>query len=421
MKKTLGIGALLVIAGSGAGCGDEKAKAQPCVGGPGEICTIAGGDAAGLAGDEGPAVDAEMYLPQDIVEGPDGNLYVTDWNNHRIRAIDGEGIIRTVAGTGMLGDGPEGPALESDFNHPTSMTFGADGRMYLAAWHNSRIKVFDPSARTVGEFCGTSKRAYSGDRLPAETADLDLPSSVAFSPAGDLYVLDQANQVIRMIDSDGNIQRFAGQCIIEQMLPVEVRCADGQVPFDCPENDKLTCLPDTDLQRCNKPCFAAFAGDDGPALEARFGQPVAQRADPGGRIVFDAAGNLYLADTLNNRIRMIDTDGIVTTVAGTGEAGYSGDGGAATDAQINHPIDVDVGPDGQLYFTDHRNHCVRAIDDSGNIRTVAGVCGERGFEGDGGLATDAIFNEPYGIGFDADGNLYVVDTKNHRIRMVAAE
>lgn len=401
------------------GCGEEQAKR--CEAGPGEICTIAGTDAAGFSGDEGPALEAELYLPQDVGMGPDGILYMTDWNNHRIRAIDEEGTIRTVAGTGLLGDGPEGPALESDFNHPTSFTFDDQGRMYLAAWHNSRIKVFDPAQGTIGEFCGTGKRAYSGDGGPAETADLDLPASIQFDADGILYVMDQANQVIRSIDEEGIITRFAGQCIIEQTAPVEIRCADGQIPFDCPENDKFTCLPDTDANRCNKPCFPSYGGDEGPALEARLGQPFGQRADPAGRMAFDGDGNLWFADTSNNRIRMIDVDGVIHTAAGTGEAGFSGDGGAAVDAQLDHPVDVEVGPDGQLYIADTKNHCVRAVDADGNIRTVVGVCGERGFDGDGGLATEALLWEPYGIAFDPNGSLYVVDTKNHRIRIVPGE
>lgn len=399
------------------GCGSEDIDLpegpEPCEAGPGEICTLAGTDYAGFAGDDGPALGAALYLPQDVTIGPDGHAYILDWNNHRIRGIDPSGTIRTVAGTGQLGDGPPGPALESDFNHPTNVVFDPVGRMVVAAWHNSRIKRVDLKQGTLEDICGTGKRAYSGDDGPAVAADLDLPASLAFDPDGNLFVMDQANQVIRKIDGSDTITRAAGQCITNA-------CKDGEVPEPCPGTNKFACGQAENPGACGQPCATGYGGDGGPATEARFAQPFGQAADPAGRIVFDPQGNLYVADTGNHRIRKIDKSGVITTVAGTGEAGYSGDGGPATEAKLNRPIDVDVAADGTIYVADTFNSCVRAIDPNGTIRTAAGVCGERGFSGEGGPAEQARLDRPYGITLGPRGELYIADTYNHRIRLVAA-
>lgn len=390
-----------------AACGDE-----PCEPGPGQICTIAGTGTAGFGGDDGPATEARLYLPQDVTEGPDGHLYLTDWNNHRVRGIAPDGTIRTVAGTGLLGDGPEGPALEAAFNHPTQVVFDGAGRMLIAAWHNSRIKRMDMTSGQLEDICGTGGRAYLGDDGPATDAVLDLPAGLALDDNGDLYVLDQANQVIRTIDGNGVITRFAGQCVIGE-------CDAGEEPVACPGTDKTTCSLDTDPDACSLPCTPSFAGDDGPALEMRMAQPFGQAADPAGKLAFDSMGNLYFSDTRNHRVRMIDTSGMVITVAGTGTAGFAGDGGPAEAAQLSNPTDLEIGADGTLYIADTRNSCVRAVYTDGTIGTAAGVCGQSGFGGDGGDATDALLDRPYGIELDREGNLYIVDTYNHRIRIVA--
>jgi sugar lactone lactonase YvrE len=135
-------------------------------------------------------------------------------------------------------------------------------------------------------------------------------------------------------------------------------------------------------------------------------------------MALDDQGNLYFADTRNNRIRRIGNDGIVTTVAGNGETGFGGDGGPAVDAQLSSPTDIDLASDGTLYIADTQNSCIRAVSPEGTITTVAGICGERGFDGDGADPTAALLDRPYGIELDRDDNLYVVDTYNHVIRVV---
>jgi sugar lactone lactonase YvrE len=154
-------------------------------------------------------------------------------------------------------------------------------------------------------------------------------------------------------------------------------------------------------------------------LDARFSQPVGQAADPAGRIVFGPKGDLFLADTGNHRIRRIDAEGLVSTVAGNGKPDYAGDGGDATEASLYRPVDIDVARDGTLYIADTFNSCVRAVDPSGEIRTVAGVCGEPGNGAASGPATKLKLNRPYGIGLAAGGVLYIADTYNHRVLKLA--
>ncbi|MBL0217834.1 MAG: hypothetical protein IPQ07_28640 [Myxococcales bacterium] len=401
-----------------AACGDDGGGAPACdPAEPGTICTIAGDGKNGYDGDDGPATSARMSLPQDTLKAKDGTLYILDWNNHRVRSLPGDGTIRHVAGRGELGGTLDDPAND-DLNHPTGLLMDASGtKLVIAAWHNSKLRTIDLTTNQITDQCGDGRRAYFGDGGPALTATLDLPASLAHAPNGDLVVMDQANQVIRKIDASGTITRIAGKCVIDAMPPTGGGpCATGVDPVACPGGSgKFTCGA---MATCGSPCTPSYAGDEGPALELRMGQPFGQSADPAGRLLYDPAGNLYFADTANQVIRKIDTAGVVHRIAGTaGMAGYAGDGGPATAAKLSNPVDLALAPDGTLYFTDVYNHCVRAIAPSGTISTVVGVCGESGYDGDGGAPAAAHLKRPYGIEL-ADGVLYVADTGNHVIRSV---
>ncbi|MCX5746808.1 MAG: hypothetical protein NT062_30415 [Proteobacteria bacterium] len=421
MKSTL-----LLVASLGTsllGCSDDTPAPTPCdYSTPGTICTIAGDGKNGYSGDEGPATEARMSLPQDTLHDTDGTMFLLDWNNHRIRKVDNDGVIHHVAGRGELGGTLDDPA-NADFNHPTALVFDATHtKLIIAAWHNSKLRTLDLASGVISESCGDGRRAYFGDDGDALASSLDLPASLAWDPAGNLIVMDQANQVMRSIDSNNKIHRYAGKCVIDAMPPLGGGpCATGVDPVACPNNSgKFTC---GNMATCSAPCTPGYAGDDGLAMSMRTAQPFGQSADPAGRIVFDAAGNLYFADTANALIRKITTDGMVHRFAGTApmagvaQSGYAGDGGPALDAKLNNPVDLAFGPDGTLYFTDVYNHCVRGIAPSGTIKTVAGKCGVAGYEGDGGPATEALLKRSYGLEV-FDGVLYIADTGNQVIRAV---
>jgi hypothetical protein len=378
--------AAAALAGAAAtGCGDDNHPDPPpqpaCAAGPGVICTVAGTGIAGDGVDDAPALSTRLYLPQDVTVGPDGRLYIVDWNNHRIRVRQDDGTLHIVAGIGELGPMSDDPST-GRLNHPTQVTFDGVGNMVIAAWHNSRIKTMDPVTGDLIDVCGTGARGFAGDGGPAASAELNLPVAALFDGAGNMFISDQANDRIRKVDAaTKTISTYAG------------------------------------VGPCLDPSACPGLGDGGPATSASIALPQGQAARPAGRIDIDAAGNLYLADTENYRVRKIDASGVITTIAGNGQWGALGDGGPATDAQLNGLSDVAVGPDG-IYIADTDNDCVRLIGGDGTIATVAGVCGSGGFAGDGGAATAALLDRPGGVALDSAGNLYIADTHNQRIRVV---
>jgi hypothetical protein len=418
MKTTL----LAVLAGASlAGCGSDDAKCDPDA--PNTICTIAGKSLdQGYKGDGGKAVDATLYIPMDSHVAANGDVWFIDFNNYVIRTIDANGIIQTVIGSGELGDSPATeqlatiPALQSKNNHTPTFMFSGD-YVYLASWHESRVKRVKLGDMNMELFAGRGVRThYDGDGGPAAMAGVDLPASIALDPAGNFVFTDQGNLVVRKIDAAGIISTIVGQCIVE-----ETPCGSGVQPQACPGSNKLAC---GDIAtECDKLCTQSYGGDGGLAINARLNLPFTQAADPTGRIAYDHQGNLIIADTGNHRIRKVDTAGMITTIVGTGKAGYAGDGGQATAAQINHPVDIAIGDDDTIYFTDVFNHCVRKVDTSGVISTVAGQChftpagGDGKFSGDGGDPLEAQLNRPYGI--DLVGTkLYISDSYNNRLRVV---
>jgi hypothetical protein len=428
--QTLHSASLLVaLAAFSASCDDDD---PPCDTSAARVlCTIAGSGQNGYDRDADttalPALGAKMALPQDTLTAPSGEIYILDWNNHRLRRLSADGQLHWVAGRGELGGSIDDPAY-GDFNHPTNIIFDETGeKILIAAWHNSKVRILDPATGLVQDTCGDGRRAYFGDGGDAMTAALDLPASLALSPAGELVIMDQANQVLRRVDKSGQIHLMAGKCMIDAAAPAGPGpCADGVEPVLCPESGgrpsgKYTC--GDPMVDCARPCTPGYGGDDGPASELRMSQPFGQSAAPAGRIAYNKAGELYFADTANNLIRKIDAGGIVRRVAGlppeggAPQSGYSGDGGPALAAKLNFPVDLAFGDDDTLYFTDVRNHCVRAIDSAGVISTVVGRCGEKGFEGDGGAPEDALLNLPFGVEW-RDGVLLISDTGNNRIRQV---
>ena len=342
----------------------------------GIITTIAGTDDGGFSGDGGPSVAATLHYPYRVVVNDSGDLYVVDAFNHRIRRVDTAGIITTIAGTwgnGFRGDG--GPAVAALLRHPRDMALDGAGNLYIADAGNFRIRRVD-AAGIITTVAGIGESRYGGDGGPAVEAPLYFPSAVEVDGAGDLYIADSGNFRIRRVDAAGIITTVAGT---------------GQGFYEGG--------------------LGGYGGDGGPAVEARMHNP--------NDLDFDGVGNLYIADDWNHRIRRVDTAGIITTIAGIGEGGSRGDGGPAVEAGVSAPEDVAVDGAGNLYIADSGNHRIRRVDTAGTITTVAGN-GEEGFSGDGGQAVAAMLKRPTGVAVDRAGNLYIADFRNHRVRRVNA-
>ena len=330
----------------------------------GVITTVAGNGRYGYSGDNGPATSAQFAAPDAVAVDPDGNLYIADVSNNRIRKVS-NGVVTTVAGNGTAGfSGDGGPATSARFEYPSGVALDSAGNLYIADCDNNRIrKVSNGVITTVA---GNGAQGYSGDNGPATGAHLVCPGAVAVDSSGSLYIADTLNFRIRKV-SAGLITTVAG----------------NGTP--------------------------GFSGDNGPATSA-------QLSAPQGGMAVDSAGSLYFADTGNNRIRKI-LNGVITTVAGSGTEGYSGDNGPATNAQLYSPLGVAVDSAGNLYIADNSNARIRKVS-NGVITTVAGN-GTFGYGGDGGPATGAELQQPWGVAVDAAGSLYIADTDNARIRKVS--
>lgn len=328
------------------------------------ITTIAGTGTEGYSGDDGSATSAQLSLPQGIALDIFGNLYIADYGNSCIREINTSGIIATVAGTGTGGySGDNGQATNAKFNSPRAVAVDNAGNIWVADTDNHRIRKIN-SLGVVTTVAGTGWFGYSGDGGQATSAEFFYPLGVVVDISGNLYIADYGNHRVRKIGTSGVITTIAGT---------------GSF---------------------------GYSGDGGSATSAELSNPVG--------ITLDNLGNLYIADIFNHRIRKVDTSGIVTTVVGTGVAGYSGDGGQATSAQLYNPTGVAIDTSGNLYIADTFNHRIRKIDPSGIITTVVGT-GIAGYSGDNGVATLAQLYNPTGITTDTSGNLYITDTNNHCI------
>lgn len=339
------------------------------------MCTVAGKGEAGAGGNGGKALDALMYWPQDMYVDASENVFILDWNNHCVRKVTTDGIINNLIGSGFLGDGTSGDALNINLNHPTDFMIMPDGNYLLTSWHNWKLKVINSSTNIVSVLAGTSQ-GFSGDSAMATTAQFNLPSSTVIDGNGDLYISDEGNQRIRKINTTtGMITTIAG---------------DGTKSFA-----------------------------DGIGTAAKFYFPFGSDAIPGGKLAISNDKNfIYIADTYNNRIRKLNiSTNEVTTIAGTGTAGYSGDGSSAISAQLNSPTDVAVGPDNSIYIADRNNNVIRKIDVNGNISTVAGN-GTAGFSESGSLAKQSMLHHPSGVFVTAANVLYIADTENHQIKKV---
>jgi hypothetical protein len=355
---------LLVAAAVTAACGDTSLDPTACER-AGDVCLVAGTGALGYNGDGHEADATDLYLVSAARPGPDGRLYLADFNNQRIRVIDGAGTITTLAGNGVHAVALEGaPAAESPLENPVDLDFLPDGRMLLAQLHDPRVFVVD-GGRLV-RLAGVTEYGNTGDGGPALEARFEQITAVVALPGGDVVVADGLAHRLRRIDAAGGIVAFAGT---------------GE---------------------------EGHAGDGGPAILARLAYPEALAAGP--------SGEVYVADSAAHVVRRVDAGGTITTVAGSGVPGSSGDGGPATSAALTAPRGVAVDGAGVLYIADSGNHCVRHVLPDGTIETVAGT-GERGRSGDGGPASAAMLAGPANLELSPDGReLFVADQRNSVVR-----
>jgi uncharacterized protein (TIGR03437 family) len=332
------------------------------------IDTVAGTGTAGFSGDGGPATSAQLDSPGGVAVDSAGTLYISDTINNRIRKVS-NGVITTLAGSGTPGygafSGDNGPATSARLSLPADVSLDSAGNLYISDTINNLIRMVSNGVITTvagRETYGTY--GFGGDNGPATSAYLYAPDGIALDSAGNLYIADFGNNRIRKV-SNGVITTVAG-----------------------------TWTP-------------GFSGDGGPATSAQLNLPE--------RVAVDSAGNLYIADTINCRIREV-SNGVITTVAGSGGRGFSGDNGPATSAQLDTPGGVAVDTAGNLYIADFGNNRIRKVS-NGVIVTVAGT-GTPGFSGDGGPATSAQLNLPTGVAVDTAGNLYIAEAWNNRIRLL---
>jgi trimeric autotransporter adhesin len=278
-------------------------------------------------------------------------------------------IITTIAGTGVSSyTGDNGPAINATFSEPQCVMLDDTGNVYVVDEDDNVIRKIN-SAGIINTIIGTGGIGFSGDNGPAFSAKIDHPGGCAIDRKGNIYIADTYNHVVRKVNQAGIISTIAGHGTI-----------------------------------------SGYGGDEGPGTAAYLNFPE--------MVAVDKTGNVYVTDASNNRIRKIDTTGIITTIAGIGTGAYSGDNGPATLAELYYPTGIVVDTStGTIYIGDANNNAVRKIDTSGIITTFAGT-GVMGYSGNGGLATSAKLNQPQGVTIDTAGTVYISDGGNNVIRKV---
>ena len=369
-------GAVVLLESDGAVLGSELMSATgvgpTAVFVPGMISTVAGNGQWIFRGDGGPATQSPLFLPMGGVADAAGNLYISDSNNQRIRLVTAAtGLMTTVAGNGIAGFGGDGgPATEALLNSPADVKLDGAGNFYIVDSGNHVVRMVNPSTGLIWTVAGIGgKSGYSGDNGPATQAHLAYPSAVAFDGDHALYISDTGNNVIRKVDlSTGIITTAAGTGV------------------------------------------AGFSGDGSPATSGQLNYPWG--------VTLGNDGSLYIADLSNNRIRKVSPGGTITTVVGTGARGYGGDGGPATEAQLNVPASMLMDVAGNLYVADSGNQLVRKVGvTSGVIDTIAGTY-EGGVNSDGIAADTTSLDGPYALFSDGPGNLYIADMFHQLIRII---
>lgn len=342
------------------------------------INTFAGsGPLGGSTGDGGPAISAKLNNPTGVASYGFANVYIADQGNHVVRAVNYLGNIRTFAGRKDTAAGYSGDGRRADsarLNTPAGVAVDVAGNVYISDYSSNVVRMVN-TAGIISTIAGTGVAGYSGDGVMATDAKLNHPYGLAVDVSGNVFIADAGNNVIRKVATDGTISTVAGNGFGAGM-----GLGAG-----------------------------AYTGDGGLAADASFNFPEG--------VAVDLAGNLYIADAKNNVVRKVGANDTVSTIAGTGVAGYSGDGGAAVAARLNHAAGVAVDAIGNVYIADQNNYTVRKVSSTGIITSYAGN-GAAGYNGDGGRASVAQLNSPTSVAVDGLGQVYIADYGNNVIRKV---
>lgn len=379
----------------------------------------AGTGANGFAGDGGLAAQAVLSAVWDIATDSQGSVYIAD--GVRVRRIDRRAIIQTVAGDGYLQAVGDGLAATSALlSQPAALALDAAGNLYIADTGTNRVRQVVP-AGTIRTFTGTGLAGPGPDQTTAARTNLYSPMGVATGPAGNLFIADTYNHRIRMVDLNGLISTVVGTGVAgrgAEGLPatqVNLRAPRGV----CLDRSGGIYVVDTGNHRVLRVLAGGgtqtAAGNGSPGDAGDGGQAAVAQLNLPGACALDTAGNLYIADTGSHRIRRVTPAGRIGTVAGTGLSGSGGDEGPATAAQLDAPSGIAVEDDGNIFIADTHNHRIRQITPDGVIHTIAGQ-GTAGYAGDGGFGGSAQLFNPAGLALDGAGNLYVADSGNNRVR-----
>ena len=428
------------------------------------------GNFGGFGGDDGPAVNAKLSQPYGIALDKEGNLYIADMSNHRVRKVDAKTKrITTVAGNGRWGFGGDGgKATKASLYSPQYVHVDSQGNLYISDWGNCRVRKVSSQTGIITTVAGTMNWGFNGDNIPAIRAELHYLKGLTTDVAGNLYIADWGNGRIRKVDGKtGIITTFAGRAAPDKVHATEsylrtptniatdslgnlyiatfrrVRKVDAQTGIitslrlsnDYPKEvtvdskDNLYVVYTRFVSKVNTKTGkeVPIAGDGGAGFGGDNVKAVRTSLNGARDIAFDSVGNLYIADSGNHRIRKVDFEsGIITTVAGTGNFGFDGDGVAANKASLAQPYGIAIDSKDNLYIADTYNHRVRKVDTKmGIITTIAGNgpngAFHGGFAGDGGPATESMLDTPIDLAFDGKDNLYIADKHNNRIRRIDAK
>jgi uncharacterized protein (TIGR03437 family) len=384
----------------------------------GTVSTIAGGNAKGYAGDNGPAINALFNFPRNIAVDAAGNIYINDYNNNRVRKIGTDGNITTVAGSGVCCSSPDGGLGSAAYLLTGPVTTDPSGNVYIYDYLTSRIRKVSSSG-IITSFAGDGNEGFAGDGQPAVTARFSYVAALGTDTANNLYIADSNNERIRMV-SNGIITTVAGKghfagdggdataALLHRPQGV-VASPDGTIYFTDTMNHRVRKIgTDGKISTIAGTGDLGFSGDGGPAVSAQLSYPDS--------ITRDSAGNLYVVDQNKLRLRKITPAGTISTVAGNGSLAYSNNvrGGLGSGFAYINGIAIDSS--GNLYLSEEANYEIKKIVPTGGMTTYAGT-GGHGFAGDGGPAASAVFTETGALAVDG-ANLYVADISNYRIRKI---